>query len=314
MKIAVLDDYLGCARELADWSGVESRASVTVFREPVTDPVGVLAEFDVLCLMRDRMPLPAATLARLPHLKLISFTGASNATLDIAAASAHGIQVCRTERGVPAATSELIWALILATVRRLPANDAALRAGRWQHSLGVVLAGRTLGIIGLGRLGQRVAGYANAFGMRVLATSRHLTDEQAAEHGAIRVDLDALLEQSDVVTVHVPLSDSSRGLLGERELRLLRPSAYLINTSRGPIVDETALVAALRTGRIAGAGLDVYDREPVAAGHPLLDAPNTVLLPHLGFVTRESLTLMYEDTVANVMAWLDGAPVRLVTA
>jgi phosphoglycerate dehydrogenase-like enzyme len=313
-NVAILDDYLGCARELADWTGVDARATVTVFREPVRDPVADLHDFDVLCLMRDRMPLPATTLAQLPKLKLISFTGAANATLDIAAAQAQGIQVCRTERGRLDSTSELIWALIMATVRALPANYAALRAGAWQRSLGVVLGGRTIGIIGLGRLGRPTAAYARAFGMQVLAWSRHLTEEHAAAHGARRVELDALLALSDVVSVHVPLSQDSRGLIGARELALMKPTAYLINTSRGPIVDEAALVAALHGGRLAGAGLDVYDTEPLPADHPLLGAPNTVLLPHLGFVTRESLTLMYEDTVENVLAWLDGSPIRLVDA
>ncbi|HEY7223465.1 MAG TPA: NAD(P)-dependent oxidoreductase [Micromonosporaceae bacterium] len=193
MKVGVLDDYLGCARDLADWSGVEARATVTVFGEPVTDPAARLADFDVLCLMRDRTPLPAATLARLPKLKLISFTGPSNATLDTAAALSHGITVCHTDRGRPESTAELIWGLILATVRQLPANEASLRAGQWQRSLGVVLAGKTIGLIGLGRLGQRIAAYADAFGMHVLAWSRHLTDEQAARHGAQRMDLDELL-------------------------------------------------------------------------------------------------------------------------
>jgi phosphoglycerate dehydrogenase-like enzyme len=313
MKVAVLDDYLRCARELADWSGVEARADVVVYHEPLADPVVELHDVDVVCLMRDRTPLSAATLAALPGLRLITFTGMVNATLDVSAATAQGIQVCYTDRGVPQATPELIWGLLLAVTRRLPANDAALRAGVWQQSLGVGLAGRTLGLIGLGRLGTRIAGYARAFEMDVLAWSPHLTDERAGAVGARRVGFTELLASSDVVSVHVPLRPSSRGLIGAAELGRMRPTAILLNTSRGPIVDEAALIDALTNGTIAGAGLDVYDDEPLPAGHPLLSAPNTVLLPHLGFVTRENLTLMYEDTVANVTAWLDGAPIRLVT-
>jgi phosphoglycerate dehydrogenase-like enzyme len=313
MKVAILDDYLRCARELADWSAVDARAELVVFHEPLADPVAALSDVDIACLMRDRTPLSAATLAQLPNLRLITFTGAGNATLDAAAAIAQGIEVCYTDRGVPESTTELIWALIMAVVRQLPANDASLRSGHWQHSAGTVLARRTLGIVGLGRLGTRIAGYAQAFGMSVTAWSPNLTDERAAAAGARRVGFDELLAGSDIVTVHVPLSRSSRGLIGGRELALMRPTAYLVNTSRGPIVDQAALIAALTERRIAGAGLDVYDEEPLPAGHPLLDAPNTVLLPHLGFVTRENLTLMYEDTVANVLAFLDGAPIRRVS-
>jgi phosphoglycerate dehydrogenase-like enzyme len=313
MRVAILDDYLHCARELADWSAVEERAEVVVFHEPLADPVAALRDVDIACLMRDRTPLSAATLARLPNLRLITFTGAGNATLDAAAAIEQGIVVCYTDRGVPESTSELIWALIMAVARQLPANDTSLRAGRWQHSAGTVLAGRTIGIVGLGRLGSRVAGYAAAFGMTVTAWSPSLTDARSAAAGARRVGFDELLAGSDIVTVHVPLTPGSRGLIGSRELALMRPSAYLVNTSRGPIVDQDALIAALTEGRLAGAGLDVYDEEPLPPGHPLLAAPNTVLLPHLGFVTRENFTLMYEDTVADVLAFLDGAPIRRVS-
>jgi phosphoglycerate dehydrogenase-like enzyme len=315
MQIAILDDYVHAALDLADWSGVESRAEVTVFDRPLRTPADIvkaLHDFDVLALMRDRMPLTAETLAQLPNLKLITFNGRHNATLDVPAAQAAGIAIARGQRMDQDSTAELVWGLILAVARRIPANDASLRAGDWQHSLGVKLQGKTLGIIGLGNLGRRVAAYGQAFGMPVIAWSRRLTSEVAAESGAVRVDLDELLSTADVVTVHVPLNSGTRGLIGAREIGLMRPTAYLVNTSRGPIVDETAIASALIDGAIAGAGLDVYDREPVAPDDPLLTAPNTVLLPHLGFVTQESMRMFYEDTVENVVAWLDGAPINLM--
>jgi phosphoglycerate dehydrogenase-like enzyme len=317
MKVAILDDYLRCSRELADWSRVESRADITVFTEPLGTPervVAALRDFEVLCLMRDRTPLSAATLAHLDRLAYITFTGGVNKTLDLGAATGRGITVSRTGGGVSASTIELIWALIMATARQLPANDASLRAGTWQRTLGTVLAGKTLGVVGLGRLGRRIAECGRFFDMDVVAWSRSLSNETAAAVGARRVDRDELLATADVVTLHVPLTDDSRGLIGARELALMKPTAYLVNTSRGPIVDEAALVDALRRGTIAGAGLDVYDLEPIPADHPLIGAPNAVLLPHLGFVSRENLAVFYQDSADNIAAWLDGAPIRLVTA
>jgi phosphoglycerate dehydrogenase-like enzyme len=316
IRVAVLDDYLDVARELVDWSPVESRADVVVFTEPFASPdetVTALRGFDVVCCMRDRTPLSAETLGRLPDLKLITFQLGGNATLDRHAAHAQGIAVANTSRTVVTATSELIWGLILAVVRAIPANDASLRAGRWQHSIGVGLEGRTLGIVGLGKLGRKIAAYGRAFDMSVIAWSPHLTDEAAAEVGAVRVGFDELLSTADVVTVHVALKRETRGLIGAREIGLMRRDAYLVNTSRGPIVTESAIIAALESGAIAGAGLDVFDREPLPADDPLLRAPNTVLTPHIGFVTRENMRVFYEDTVENVVAWLDGAPIRLVS-
>jgi phosphoglycerate dehydrogenase-like enzyme len=316
MKVAILDDYLHCALELADRSRVESRAEVTVFTEHLApdEVVPALRDFEALCLMRDRTPLPADALAALDKLAFVTFTGGRNQTLDTAAALARGITVSHTGSGVRESTSELIWALIMATVRQLPANDASLRAGTWQRTLGMVLHGKTLGVIGLGKLGRQITAYARAFGMDVIAWSPRLTNEDATAAGARRVELDEVLATSDVVTLHVALNAGSRGLIGARELGLMKPSAYLVNTSRGPIVAEAALVDALRDGRIAGAGLDVYDREPVAADHPLVGLPNTVLLPHLGFVSRENMSVFYQDSADNIAAWLDGAPIRLVTA
>ncbi|HEU0241016.1 MAG TPA: D-2-hydroxyacid dehydrogenase family protein [Micromonosporaceae bacterium] len=317
MKVAILDDYLDCALDLADWSRVASRADLTVFTEPLRGPdriVQALRDFEVLCLMRDRMPLSADTLARLEKLAFITFTGGRNQTLDTGAALARGIQVSYTGGALTASTTELIWALVMATARQLPTNDASLRAGTWQRTLGTVLASKTLGIIGLGRLGRRIAAYGNAFDMSVIAWSPHLTDDAATAAGARRVDRDELLSTADVVTVHVALNAGTRGLIGARELGLMKRSAYLVNTSRGPIVDEAALIDALTSGTIAGAGLDVYDVEPLPADHPLTRAPNTVLLPHLGFVSRENLAVFYQESADNVAAWLDGAPIRLVTA
>ncbi len=316
MKVAVLDDYLGLARELVDWSAVDAHATVTVFTEAFASPaetVAALQGFDVVCCMRDRTPLSAETLAQLPDLKLITYQLRGNATLDTKAALAQGIAVANTSRTVSESTSELIWALILAVVRQLPANDASVRAGEWQHSVGTGLAGKTLGIVGLGKLGRKVASYAQVFGMTVIAWSPRLTDELATEVGATRVEFDELLRTADIVTVHVALKPETRGLIGAREIALMRSSAYLINTSRGPIVSESALVAALNDGAIAGAGLDVFDREPLPVDDPILVAPNTVLSPHLGFVTRENMRVFYEDTVENVAAWLDGTPIRLVS-
>ncbi len=317
MKVAILDDYLHCARDVADWSRVTSRADITVFTEPLGAPdrvVEALRDFEILCLMRDRQPLSADTLAALPKLAFISFTGGRNATLDTAAALARGIQVSHTTGGVGGSTSELIWALIMATVRQLPANEASLRSGRWQATLGTVLGGKTLGIIGLGRLGTRIADFGRCFDMSVVAWSPHLTDERAAAAGARRVERDELLSTADVVTIHVPLTSGTRGLVGADELALMKPTAFLINTSRGPIVDERSLIRALHAGTIAGAGLDVYDTEPLPADHPLLRAPNTVLLPHLGFVSRENLAMFYQNSADNIAAFLDGAPIRSVTA
>jgi phosphoglycerate dehydrogenase-like enzyme len=316
MKVAVLDDYLGLARDVADWSAVEARATVTVFTEAFGSPqatVEALRGFDVVCCMRDRTPLSAETLAQLPDLKLITYQLRGNATLDTKAALAQGIQVANTTGTVHESTSELIWALILAVVRQIPANDASLRNGTWQHSPGITLAGKTLGIVGLGKLGRKIASYAQVFGMRMIAWSPHLTDELAEQVGAQRVEFDELLQTADIVTVHVALRPESRGLIGAREIGLMRREAYLINTSRGPIVTESALIAALERGAIAGAGLDVFDREPLPADDPILRAPNTVLSPHLGFVTRENMRLFYGETVENVAAWLDGEPIRLVS-
>jgi phosphoglycerate dehydrogenase-like enzyme len=263
--------------------------------------------------MRERTPFPAELLDRLPRLRLLVTTGMANAAIDLPAAAARGVVVCGTAGG-SAAAAELTWALVLALSRHVAADDRAVRAGRWQEHLGVELAGTTLGLLGLGRIGAVVARYARAFDMELLAWSENLTAERAAEHGARLVDRAGLFAGSDVVSVHLRLSERTRGLVGAEELRLLGPAGRLVNTSRGPIVDESALLAALSAGTIAGAALDVYDTEPLPADHPLRSAPRTLLTPHVGYVSRQSYAAMYGQAVEDVVAWLDGDPVRVLTA
>jgi phosphoglycerate dehydrogenase-like enzyme len=312
VRVAVLDDYQDAALASADFAVLDGRADVTVFRDHVSDEdelVRRLADFDVVIAMRERTPFPAGLLDRLPKLRLLITAGMRNASIDVVAAYQRGITVSGTG-GSPAATAELIWALIMAVARRIPAEDAAIRAGRWQTTIGTELAGSTLGIIGMGNLGRSTARYAQAFDMRLLAWSTNMTSEQAAEAGAELVGKRELFERSDIVTVHLKLSDRSRGLIGADELRWLGPRGFLVNTSRGPIVDEAALVAALYDGTIGGAALDVFDTEPLPLDHPLRTAPNTVLTPHIGFVSEQSYAKIYSDAVEDVLAWLDGAPIR----
>jgi phosphoglycerate dehydrogenase-like enzyme len=263
------------------------------------------------------MAFPRALIERLPNLKLITIVGRSLPNLDLAAASECGVAVAHSDfanprfRSVRDATPELAWGLMIATVRNLAEEHRSMRDGGWQATTGMTLWGKTLGLLGLGRTGKRMAEYANVFGMDVIAWSQNLTEEAAADAGTRRVEKVALFEEADVVSVHLVLSERTRGLVGEPELALMKSHAYLINTSRGPIVDEAALIAALETGRIAGAGLDVYDSEPLPADHPLRLLPNVTLSPHLGYVTREMLGAFYSDTIEAVVAWLDGAPIRI---
>lgn len=310
MRIAILDDYQQVALTSADWSVVDGE--VVAFADHVADPealVARLAGFDVVVAMRERTPFPGSLLARLPDLRLLVTTGAANASIDVEAARAAGVVVCGTGASA-AAAPELTWALLMALLRHVPVEDANVRAGRWQTTVGGELAGRTLGLLGLGRIGQYLARYGRAFDMPVIAWSQNLTAEAAAAHGARLVTKDELFELADVVSVHLKLSDRSRGLVGEAELARLGPRGYLVNTSRGPIVDETALLAALRDGTIAGAALDVFDVEPLPADHPLRTAPNTVLTPHVGYVTRETYAAFYGEAVEDVRAWAAGEPVR----
>ncbi|WP_007026572.1 D-2-hydroxyacid dehydrogenase family protein [Saccharomonospora iraqiensis] len=314
MRIAILDDYQDVARELADWDSLGAE-EVAVFTDHVADPdalVRRLAGFDVVVAMRERTPFDAALLARLPDLRLLVTTGARNAAIDVAAAARHGIVVCGTGY-LPHPTVELTWALILAAQRHLPTEVAAMRAGGWQSTLGTGLRGGTLGLLGLGRLGSRVARVGQAFGMRTIAWSRNLTAERAAEHDVTAVSRDTLLAEADVLSVHLVLSERTRGLVGAAELAAMKDTALLVNTSRGAVVDEDALVAALRRGEIGGAALDVYDHEPLPADHPLRSLPNALLTPHIGFVTRDVYEVFYRDAVEDIAAFRAGTPTRVLT-
>lgn len=318
-QVAILDDYAGAALELADWAAVQERARITVFGRHLREEQAaeLLRPFDVVCTMRERMALPRTLIERLPNLKLITIVGRSLPNLDLAAATERGVLVAHSDFAHPRfaavrdATPELAWGLLIATVRNLAEEHRRMRAGAWQTTTGMTLHGRTLGLLGLGRVGRRMAGYGKAFGMEVIAWSQNLTDEAASAVGARRVDKAALFAESDVVSIHVVLSERTRGLVAGPELALMRPNAFLVNTSRGPIVDEPALIAALRGNRIAGAGLDVFDVEPLPAEHPLRELPNVTLSPHLGYVTREMLGSFYADTVEAVVAWLQGSPLRI---
>jgi phosphoglycerate dehydrogenase-like enzyme len=313
ISVAVLDDYGSVARGLGPWERLDGRAEVEFLSEHLTDEdalAALLEGFDVLVAMRERTPFPRSLLERLPALRLLVTTGMANASIDLDAARDHGVLVSGTAgRGAP--TAELTWALILGLVRHVREEDAAVRAGGWQQGVGGDLEGRRLGLLGLGRLGRRVAAVGRAFGMDVVAWSENLRAQDAAAVGVARVERDELLRTAHVVSIHLRLSDRTRGLLGAVELELMRPDALLINTSRGPIVEEAALVQALHHGSIAGAGLDVFDVEPLPADHPLRTAPRVLLTPHVGYVTEASFRLYFEEAVQDIEAFLDGAPVRL---
>jgi phosphoglycerate dehydrogenase-like enzyme len=312
MRVAVLDDYQGVALELGPWEELGDAVEVTAFGDHLAgddELVARLAGFDAVVAMRERTPFTRARLERLPRLRLLVTTGMANASIDLEAARERGVVVCGTG-GLASPTAELTWALILGLTRRVCAEDRAIRAGGWQQTIGPELAGRTLGVIGLGRLGARVAAIAQAFEMEVLAWSQNLDPGRAAELGVQAVARDELLRRADVVTIHLRLSERTRGLIGAAELARMRPTAYLVNTSRGPIVDEAALLAALESGTLAGAALDVYDTEPLPTGHPLRTAPNTLLTPHIGYVTTGSYAIYYHDAVQDIAAFLDGEPVR----
>jgi phosphoglycerate dehydrogenase-like enzyme len=313
-RVAILDDYQTVARRMADWSSLPSGTDVVVFADHLKDAGALaarLADFDVVVAMRERTAFPRGLLERLPKLKLLVTTGMRNASIDVAAAIERGIVVCGTS-GLPYPTAELTWGLILALARRIPTEDRATREGRWQVSCGLGLNGKTLGVIGLGGLGSRVAKIGRAFEMEVIAWSQNLTEARAAEVGAKLVSKDELLARADVASIHLVLSERTRGLIGARELSLMKSTAYLVNTSRGPIVDEGALVAAVRKGTIAGVGLDVYDDEPLELDHPLRNLPNTVITPHLGYVTEEGYRIFYGQALEDVRGWLAGQPLRVL--
>jgi phosphoglycerate dehydrogenase-like enzyme len=313
-RLAILDDYQHVARSLADWSRVEPAVDVQVFHDHLAG-LDALAErlhdFEIIVAMRERTPFPAALFERLPKLELLVSTGPRNRAIDLDAARKAGVVVCGT-RAVGTGTVELTWGLIIALTRNIAREDAAVRGGQWQISLGPELGGRTIGIVGLGRVGARVAEIAAAFGMSAIAWSENLTAERAAAVGARLVGKDELFETADIVTLHVVLSERTRGLVGARELALMKPSAYLVNTARGPIVDEQALVSALDSGSIAGAALDVFDEEPLPLEHPLRALPNTVVTPHIGYVARDAYEAFYGDALEDVEAFLAGSPIRLL--
>jgi phosphoglycerate dehydrogenase-like enzyme len=316
VRVAVLDDYQQVARRFGPWAALGDDVAVTCFADHVADDDALierLAPFDVVVAMRERTPFGRGRLERLPRLRLLVTTGMVNAAIDLDAARDLGVVVAGTG-GLAAPTAELTWGLILAVTRGIAAEDRAVREGAWQRTIGPELAGRTLGVVGLGRQGGRVAEIGRAFDMRVLAWSANLTHDRARAAGAELVGKQELLRRADVVTIHLRLSDRTRGLIGAGELRAMQPTAYLVNTSRAAIVDEAALVDALHAGTIAGAGLDVYEVEPLPAGHPLRTAPNTVLTPHLGYVSTGNYARYFQDAVEDVAAWLRGQPVRVLEA
>ena len=306
-RIAVLDDYQRAALSLADWSALEARATFTVFNDHLADSDAVverLRPFDVVCVMRERTPMTRTIIERLPNLRMIASTGSRNASIDLKAAEERGVQVVHTGY-TSAPTIELTWALILGSARNLVAENTSLRGGGWQQSVGDDMAGRTLGILGLGNVGGAVAQIGNAFGMKVIAWSQNLTTERAAEVRATLVTRDELFRKADVVSIHLVLSRRTRGLVGAAELALMKPTARLINTSRGPIVVEADLIAALKAQKIAGAAIDVFDQEPLPLDHPFRALPNVLATPHIGYVSRGLYERFYQDTVANIRRWLD---------
>lgn len=318
MKLAILDDYQNRALAFADWSKVEARAEVTVFDRPFADEndaAGSLAPYDALCIMRERTPFPRSLIENLPRLRFLSSTGVRNNGLDLAAATERGIVVSNTGGGpVTNATSEIAWALLLAVARDLVSANRIMAKGGWHDGLrgGVNLGGKRLGIVGLGKLGSRVAAYGRAFDMEVVAWSTNLSPEKAAAVGVTWVSKDELFSTSDAISLHLVLSPRSRGIVGREDLARMKPTAFLINTSRGPLVDEAALIEALGAKRIAGAGLDVFDREPLPSDHPLRRLDNVVLAPHLGYYSDDVMKVFHRDSVENVLAWLDGKPIRLM--
>ena len=313
-RVALLDDYQNAALSMADWGSLPREVSVTAFGDHLSGPTDVarrLSGFDIVVAMRERTPFRRDLLEALPDLRLLVTTGMRNASIDVGAAAGLGITVCGT-RGLGYPTAELTWGLILSLARGIPTEDRATRRGSWQVTMGTGLNGKVLGLVGLGSLGSQVAAIGRAFGMSLLAWSQNLTRERAEELGATLVSKDDLMARADVVTIHLVLSSRTRGVIGARELGLMKPTAYLVNTSRGPIVDEEALVDALERGVIAGAGLDVFDQEPLPPDHPLRSLSNTVITPHVGYVTEETYRVFFGDALEDIRAFLDGSPIRVI--
>ncbi|ETX07336.1 D-2-hydroxyacid dehydrogenase family protein [Candidatus Entotheonella palauensis] len=313
-RVALLDDYQDAALQMADWQSLPADVEVQVFRDHLSDEdalVERLKDINIIMAMRERTPFQRSLLQRLPNLKLLITAGMRNASIDLQAASDCGVMVCGTE-GLGYPTAELTWGLILSLMRRIPHEDRATRNGQWQVTTGLGLQGKTLGLMGLGRLGSQVAAVGKAFQMNLIAWSQNLTAERAAEYDATLVSKDELMAQSDILSVHLILSDRTRGLIGARELGMMKPTAYLVNTSRGPIVDEPALIQALEDGTIAGAGLDVFDVEPLPLDHPFRRLDNLVITPHIGYVTDETYRVFYGDALEDIHAFLKGEPIRVL--
>jgi phosphoglycerate dehydrogenase-like enzyme len=312
LKIGILDDYQDVALSLADWSSLD--ADVEVFTAPFVDADEVvmkLADFDVLVAMRERTRFPAEVLSHLRSLKLLVSTGTANPAIDVAAAQELGVVVSGTGYfSYP--TAELTWALILAAARKLPQQVQSMRTGGWQLGLGTSVQGLTLGVLGLGNVGEQVAAIAHAFGTRVIAWSEHLTAERAAEHDVTAVSREQLFAEADVLSIHVALSERSRGMVGASELAMMKPTSILVNTSRGPIVEEGALVDALRRHAISCAAVDVYDKEPLPADHPLRSLDNAILTPHIGYVSQQLYSVFYRDAVEDIAAFIAGSPIRII--
>jgi phosphoglycerate dehydrogenase-like enzyme len=307
IRIAILDDYQNVALSMADWSALDGRATVTVFNDHLESTDAVVARlqpFEIVCVMRERTPMTRAIIERLPKLRVIASTGLRNASIDLEAAAERGVQTLNTGYS-SAPTIEMTWALILASSRNLIEENAALRSGEWQRHVGDEIAGRTLGLLGLGSIGREVARIGKAFGMTVIAWSQNLPADQAADAGAVKVPKDDLFRRADIVSIHLVLSGRTRGLVGAAEFALMKPTAWLVNTSRGPIVVEADLLDALKTGKIAGAAIDVFDQEPLPLDHPFRSLPNLLATPHIGYVSRALYERFYQDTVSNIVQWLD---------
>src|ERR1700730_17533095 len=307
MKVAILDDYQNVALEMADWSPVARRAEITVFNDHAADRGAVverLLPFDVICVMRERTPLPRAVIEHLPRLKLIASTGSRNASIDVTAAEEHGIHVTATGYR-STLTIEMTWALILASARHIVRESRSVREGGWQTSVGAELDGKVLGVLGLGNIGGQVARIGLAFGMKVIAWSQNMTPQIAEAAGAALVTKDELFRQADVVTIHLILSKRTRGLVGAADLALMKPTSWLINTSRGSIVDDGALVQALTARTIAGAALDVFDTEPLPVDHPFRSLENVLATPHIGYVAEDLYRTFYGDAAVSIAGWLN---------
>ncbi|MGY9015067.1 MAG: D-2-hydroxyacid dehydrogenase family protein [Rhodospirillales bacterium] len=313
-RIAILDDYQGVAMECADWDSLPDGCTVTSFGEALGDEDAIanrLKDFDVIIGMRERTPFPKSLIDKLPNLKLLITTGLRNMSFDVAAANDQGVVVCGTvSQATPAA--ELTWGLVLSLFKQIPLENTVMHAGCWQKAFPATMHGKIIGIIGLGKLGSRIAAYASVFGMKVLAWSPNLTQERANEHNATAVSKEALFSDSDLLTIHMPLVPASRGLVTSEDLGRMKSSAYIVNTSRGPIVDENALADACRNRTIAGAGVDVYDVEPLPTDHPFRSIDNMILTGHIGYVTRDNYEGMYAHAIENITGWLDGTPVRVL--